>query len=809
MTFSIALGLGLTPVPTIAGTPEVGSTLRLGPISLEGQSPMTYSLQWLRNGTAISGANRATYVVAPVDAGQTISLRLTRPGGATSVSSNTMNIPALPAAANSDTVTVAAASRGKIIHDSGAAWGRNGADIALSGTTDAPDGAAIMAEIVRADTGAVVGSPVQVATAAGGTWSGDYPGMVRRPEWLRARAWVDGSTAPKASQPSVFGVGHVIAFWGQSEIQNITQPFYDGPGPAPTVTADEMVSFHWHARQPDGTGAGGVRHHLVTAANGFNTRFPGIANSLIAARPGEKFAIVFQTDSGTGFTELVRDNGDDGRQWSDDLALAAEVGSAPGLIAFSWFASTRGYAENYGEAIHQLLFGTRLNGTPLGPLPVSGAETAIGVRTDHFLNEIYDFSANTGTRVAVMEPHRFIQDGSIPETRLGVRALYERSPEAAMIYAPPVGAYQNGRSNGSGGWTDGTHPSPGADGSTRFGIGLVQSAIRAMGLTDWALPEIDNSYWEPSGAYVEIWSSAGPITAIDPTDPVGLEVNGALVPAEIVNGRLRVNSADVGDGSPFTGTTLLQFADNTTGLDYSGGEIIETTGWRKFPLVDVGVPGFPEGWPLRPAPDPAVLQSTLAAPASFALTGDTYVEADPVIGGTTEMTWAMTVRFDDISGNHAIFGNVVGGPVWQILNDGRVRYQSPNGNLSNTGAGLIVPGVTHEIAASLRPSTGQLRLFIDGVQRASRTDPVWTWVSSRKFRWFHANSGATGGIVGEVSSLKVWRDSDGSGTFVPTYTAFEALPAPWELIEGDLAAAQAAARAAPPFSWVVAGSVVN
>jgi hypothetical protein len=64
------------PDPTIAGSFAEGETLTANPGSWS-PGGVTLSYQWLRNGTAISGATDATYVVTTDDAGAEISVRVT------------------------------------------------------------------------------------------------------------------------------------------------------------------------------------------------------------------------------------------------------------------------------------------------------------------------------------------------------------------------------------------------------------------------------------------------------------------------------------------------------------------------------------------------------------------------------------------------------------------------------------------------------------------------------------------------------------------------------------------------------------
>lgn len=83
-----------TTEPSISGTPAVGQTLtgNTGTISNGSVS----AIQWLRNGTAISGATSATYVLVTADAGKAVTFRVTATGsgGTETATTAAVTIPA-------------------------------------------------------------------------------------------------------------------------------------------------------------------------------------------------------------------------------------------------------------------------------------------------------------------------------------------------------------------------------------------------------------------------------------------------------------------------------------------------------------------------------------------------------------------------------------------------------------------------------------------------------------------------------------------------------------------------------------------
>jgi len=94
------LDLSLVPAPrgatTVSGTYKLGKTLTGTPVAAWLGSPTSFSYQWLRNGTAISGATSLTYKVTKADIGKRLQFR---------VLASKAGFPAIPSAASSGVVT--------------------------------------------------------------------------------------------------------------------------------------------------------------------------------------------------------------------------------------------------------------------------------------------------------------------------------------------------------------------------------------------------------------------------------------------------------------------------------------------------------------------------------------------------------------------------------------------------------------------------------------------------------------------------------------------------------------------------------
>jgi hypothetical protein len=66
----------VTSVPTITGTPQVGSTLTAG-TGTWGPAPVTFTYQWLSDGAPINGATASSYTLVAADEGKSVSVTVT------------------------------------------------------------------------------------------------------------------------------------------------------------------------------------------------------------------------------------------------------------------------------------------------------------------------------------------------------------------------------------------------------------------------------------------------------------------------------------------------------------------------------------------------------------------------------------------------------------------------------------------------------------------------------------------------------------------------------------------------------------
>ncbi len=370
--------------------------------------------------------------------------------------------PSLPPVGGG-TITLSDFSRDRVLFDSGAARGLNMAGVPLSGTATA--GAAVQTRAVT-ETGTPVTGWTTVATAAAdGTWAGAItPG--RNAAWLRPQVRLAAAPTVTATTVNRFGVGHVWALWGQSELVGILTT---NVATGETLAAPDMVQVLGPSLTPSQ-----VRH--VTADAPIGTSVTALANALHEIAPGDKFALVFHAVAGAGVDELF-DDANAARLWANEVALhqlATADGQSVGLASMSWFADPRSQGPTYGEVMHRLMFGRTVAGTPITfPATMPGGYQAAWTAS-HYWGELYDYAH---TRWLPYGPHRFdiTQDmrnallkradgladqaiGAIPIIRASWRTAVAASAEPALL---PLGieplSYLNGYASGST-WTDTPHP---------------------------------------------------------------------------------------------------------------------------------------------------------------------------------------------------------------------------------------------------------------------------------------------------------------------------------------------------------------
>lgn len=706
------------------------------------------------------------------------------------------------------TVAVTGFSRDGTLFDSGAAFGRNIATMPLSGT--GTPGEVVEARAFSVDDGGATSTAWETVgtIGAGGGWNGTITAP-RSASWYRPQVRLKATPVVMAQGTARFGVGHVLAIWGQSEPERILSTFQD-TAPVPAITDDEAVQIII------GAAATPARHFIKQSAP-YSSGAAALADTLIRSRPGEKFAIVFQTVPGTDPRALVNDS-DPGRNWADDKALhdfATADGQMVGIAAMSWFAAPGNLGANYGAAMFPLFAGKMTDGTPVSfPANITYA-SGQSYHADHWFGELYDYAQ---TRWVGYGPHRFDIDGDMQDAthyaggaiqsnfvnKQAARQSWRQmmALPAATMFLPcglePL-TYVNGYDDGAGGWTDLAHPSGAtADGRQAYARLTAAAILQSAGLLPVPVPVFDNCLWEAAGAWVEVWSSAGAVTttrrargepALGTTHPhwaevMGFQVNG--VPArntQIVAGRVRIAP----NSGVFTRADVLTFGEGgATGAARFPADMVAGT-WKNQPIVNLGVAGL-DGISVSAMPDAAVLASTLPATTpkfTTSATGPYFVDPVNVPAGVTGITFAARFRVPSLpaTGTYILFTQAATGFDVELMNNGNLRFNVEDGagvkylNNAVFTAGLA-GGTWYDVICAANHSANNLKISINGtVSTVAYTAGGNGVFQSNRALGFLARSGGTLQFIGDVEYLRVWQSVTGTGT-APAGTPYQSVLGP-------------------------------
>ena len=705
--------------------------------------------------------------------------------------------------------TLTSFTRDRALFDSGVAFGRASATVPLSGTCTA--GEVVQARAVSLDDGGASSTPwVDVATvAAGGSWAGSMT-VPKSASWYRPETRLKASPVVVSQGSNRFGVGHVLAIWGQSEPDRIISLYYDNTV-APAVSDPEAVQIFFGA-------ATTPARHFVTSAQPYTAAVAAMASTLIAARPGEKFAVIFQTVAGTDPRALVND-ADPARLWSADKALhdfATSDGQHVGIAAMSWFAAPGSLGSSYAQALYPLFSGKQVGGAAVSfPADISYG-TGQSFHADHWFGQLYDYA---NTKWVAYGPHRFdidadMQDathlaGGAVQTNLTNKQSARQSwrtrltqPTATMFL--PLGiepiTYVNGYDDGAGGWTDLPHPAGNTtDGAQSYARLTALALLEAADMVPWSAPQFDYCLWEASGAYVELWSSTGPIatTRLSRSEPalpstfshwttvMGFQINGQPAQnAQIVAGKVRIYK---NGGGNFTSADTIQFGEGGASGQNQFPEDMFNATWKNLPIVDVGAVGL-SGIPVRPLPAASILANTLPAAAPIFSTsgsGPYFTAPTNVPAGTTAITFSVRFRLPALPvTSQIIFTQGNTGFDVEVLNNGTMRFNVRDGVavkvLNNTivSAGVLA-NVWYDLVCSIDQVSKNLWVKLNGsvIATVAFTTAGNGQFQSNRALGFLARGGGTLQFIGDVETLKVWLSATGTGA-EPAAAPFKSLAGP-------------------------------
>jgi hypothetical protein len=642
---------------------------------------------------------------------------------------------------------------------------------------------------------------------------------------------IPGWTAGKllnASPLKVLIVGQSEDFYTISTVQNVLAP--------EPLVAENQVTFWWHDRQ--NAGLAGVQSVTLTdAAVAGDPRVTAgmvaMANTFIRTT-SRHIHLVMMVVSGTEPREVMDDAfvpGGPKRDWEHDWALhqAATADGIPIHYGWhSWFAGPGSYVDDYGKAFAAYLWGRDLNGDLLTYSEAAPLSLAIADKTWQVSRTLRDMFGGDGPKwIAMGGSHRFIDTDEVNDLENATTYVggatqtsfsqKERATESwrALVRSPAfagrvvdVGMHLNahaiGKSDGAGGWTDGTHPS----GETDDGINLrarytALAILRGAGIETFALPIIDNAEWQPDGSYMEFWSNAGPITTLrlarsEPalpatyphwTNVAGVQIDGVPAQnAQIVNGRVRVYP----NSGSFTNTTLITFGEGgaSGSLVYPDDPLNEF--YKNWPIVDVGLLDVP-GLPLSHLPDPAVLASTVEGAPQFTVepAGPYFMDpAGNLPANAAAFTGTVTFAMDPAQTDNSAYLIGISGLQVQIWannsnqdvllsvrdNTGSFLVQSVSG-----GQNQFILGVMTTLTVSVDLVAGYARVWTDGdptpIIDASftSTDPIFQGV--REVQMLANGSNGANQFEGVIERVAVWFEATPNGTLP--------VSAPYAEIAGD------------------------
>lgn len=693
-------------------------------------------------------------------------------------------------------ITVNSFSAEKTVFDSGFAFGRNSASVSVAGT--ATSGEVIQARAYSIDDGGATSTSwVDVATS---DINGDWNGVISVPRsssWYRVETRIGSEPATK-SNGSSFGVGHVIAIWGQSEPERILLPFGDSVT-APMVTDQEAVQIIYGA-------TASPTRYFVNNTLPLTSAVAAMADTLIRTRPGEKFAIIFQTVSGTDPRMLVNDS-DTGRMWANDKALhdfATSDGQKVGIAAMSWFAAPGSLGSNYGEAMFPLFAAKTIAGVDVSfPATITYGSSGGNFHADHWFGELYDYAH---TKWAPYGPHRFDIDGDMQDATHYVGGAIQsnfvnkqaaRDSWRSMIALPAATmfmrrgfeplTYVNGYDDGAGGWTDIAHPAGNTvDGRQLWARLTAASILQSAGMIAPAAPVFDNCLWDAAGAYVEVWSSAGAITttrlkrgdAALPatfahwTEVAGFQINGVPCQhATIVSGRVRITK---NGGGTFTSTDILTYGEGGASGAIQYPEDYVNNFWKNLPIVDLGIPSL-DGVPVSAMPSATILANTIPAVSpNFTVVATTPTWFLNPTAGATLNNSKLTILIDAVSlTTPAAAVNLflpTGGRVSLTMTNTRAPRvtikDSANTTLLNAAQYAALPAGANKIVLSIDLVALTMKMWVNDTLWANVTLPANTGVfdtTNRQGCFLASNTGAAP-VSGTFNKLALWNavTTDGS-----------------------------------------------
>lgn len=249
----------ISGVPTIVGSPQVGSASSYTPASVSANPASTRTQQWKIDGVAISGATGTTYTPVAGDATKTLTVTQTETNGNGSANATSAGSVVGAAGATIDFTQIEAE---RIFQRAGTT-----AAVAMSGTYTGTVPTSIEYQLYAADgtTILVPWTVISGATISGGNWSG-APLVAQGGMYRLCTRSKSGSTILATSniKANLFGVGDIYAWTGSSSASRQFDS-YSGTGYTPAANVRRHMGGAWSAFGVDGC--------AITTANALAARF--------------------------------------------------------------------------------------------------------------------------------------------------------------------------------------------------------------------------------------------------------------------------------------------------------------------------------------------------------------------------------------------------------------------------------------------------------------------------------------------------------------------------------------------------------
>lgn len=735
---------------------------------------------------------------------------------------------AMPTQGSAHTASVAELARDMVILDSDLARGNNAAALPLTGTTDAPDGGIIQARAVSTDDGGATTTPWQdVATAAGGAWSGTLAGVPRSSSWYRAEVRVKGSTAPAAQMTNRFGSGFVVMFFGASNTDKGTDQ--KGPRTPPLetigISATDPQFFFWTERNNVSPGVSVLNRQWVNDSNAYTSQVAPIRAMAATFRklaPGLKVHAVFDSQSGSPEIEALCD-GIIPRTFSEHVMLVDDVTAAGGAakltpVGACYLSGTiTNNPVEYAEWIMAAFWGRDLSGNPIPAIHAAGgtgfANYSVG---GYNLNHCWFGSMPellTGrTQVLFQNLSVLTLQGSggitaslanTEEGRLtGYTAVLSATPGVGHIL-PNHDAAKRGISASA----DSLHIDDESDeGFAENFRASTTNILHGVGLVPQTYPQIDIIQWNAN--WLRIGSTTGPITTRwrkangggatnfrgGLSQALGFWTSGFGAPTRT---EIRTPNPDGSPGAlaaagdvyiyPESGQTfdgLSQIFWHVGGsypgaMDYTWGENTDGNGgghWH-IPIVDVGHPNL-AGLMLQPRFDHHSFindANTLPAPSTFQVTTGSprFRSAANITAVTPGLTVEVTAtRSPGATLRLLAWPNDANGLI-NVSASGQLRVMFKSSNLTRfdqtTAAAVSNSGQMQRIRVAIslgNGANGQVRIFVDDIEQADANFGTVTFQNApATFRGGELlESMNKSATAANVAAIRIWHEYLTPGT---------------------------------------------